>query len=192
VPHPLIHFSGDVLLTIKAIDSPIPNPSAHYRVEPMNKQQVEQYWQAYLTTRSDDAVVDETYVVDQFGDHPRLADELAQLVLAGIKTATCSALCEWEAEGSALPEVGLKTIVLDGNNQPLCIIETTEVTIQAFSEVDAQFAYEEGEDDRSLESWRREHWSYFSRVLHQMGMEPTPEMPLVCERFRIIYQRSGF
>ncbi|MBE9169316.1 ASCH domain-containing protein [Pleurocapsales cyanobacterium LEGE 06147] len=62
---------------------------------------------------------------------------MAQLVLSGIKTATCSALWQWEAEGSDLPEVGLKTIVLDGNNHSVCIIETTEVTVRAFSEVDA-------------------------------------------------------
>ena len=156
----------------------------------MNKQAIEQYWQTYLATRSDNTTADETYVADQFGDHPQLADELAQLILAGTKTATCSALWEWQAEGSALPQVGTKTIVLDGNNQPLCIIETTQVTVQLFNQVDAQFAYEEGEGDRSLESWRREHWQYFSRVLPKIGKAPALEMPLVCERFQVIYPFS--
>lgn len=154
----------------------------------MSKESVEAYWQAYLAARSEDASVDSTYMVEQFGDHGQLADELAQLVLAGTKTATCSALWEWQAEGSALPEVGLKTIVLDSNPQPLCIIETIEVTIRAFNKVDAQFVYDEGEDDRSLESWSKEHWKYFSRVLPQIGKEPNPEMLLVCERFRVVYQ----
>jgi uncharacterized protein YhfF len=156
----------------------------------MNKQQSEQYWQTYLATRPEDAVVDETYGADQFGDHPQLADELGQLILAGTKTTTCSTLWEWEAEGTALPSVGAKTIVLDGNDQPLCIIETTEVTVQLFNQVDAQFAYEEGEDDRSLESWRREHWKYFSRVLPKIGKEPALDMRLVCERFQAIYPCS--
>lgn len=60
--------------------------------------------------------------------------------------------------------------------------------ICSFNEVDAQFAYEEGENDRSLESWRKEHWQYFSRVLPKIGKKPTPEMLLVCERFRIVYK----
>jgi uncharacterized protein YhfF len=42
------------------------------------------------------------------------AGELGALIVAGIKTATCSALRAYEAEREPLPSVGLKTIVLDG------------------------------------------------------------------------------
>jgi uncharacterized protein YhfF len=154
----------------------------------MNQEQIQQYWQAYLATLPDNFSGNETYNVSQFGDYPELADELGQLVLAGVKTATCSALWEWEAEESAIPERGAKTIVLDGQDKILCIIETTEVTIRPYIQVDAQFAYEEGEGDRSLESWRKAHWEYFSRVLPKIGKKPTPEMPLVCERFRVVYK----
>ncbi len=77
--------------------------------------------------------------------------------------------------------------MVDGNYNPVCIIETIEVGIRSFNQVDTQFAYEEGEGDRSLESWRQVHWQYFSQVLPDIGREPTPEMPLVCERFRVIY-----
>lgn len=153
----------------------------------MNKKQLQQYWQAYLASLSKASSSIECYEAEQFGDNPALANELGNLILEGVKTATCSALWEWEAEGSKLPQVGSKTIVLDGNNNPLCIIETIEVKIRAFNNVDAQFAFEEGEDDRSLESWRREHWKYFSRVLAKLGKQPTSEMLLVCERFRVVY-----
>ena len=33
---------------------------------------------------------------------------------------------------------------------PRCVIETTEVSYRRYDEVDAAFAYEEGEGDRSL------------------------------------------
>lgn len=153
----------------------------------MDKNKIEQFWQAYLAACPDEAAGQAQYVAEQFGDNPRLADELGQLILQGVKTATCSALWEWEAEGSPLPEVGQKTIVLDGHNEPLCIIETTEVTVRRYSDVDEQFAYDEGEDDRSLESWRKGHWQFFSRVLPKIGKAPTLEMPLVCQRFRLVY-----
>ena len=100
----------------------------------------------------------------QFGDFPELADELGGLIVARTKTATCGAVWAYEAEGSPLPTVGLLTVVLGGNNEPLCVIETTEAEIRPFNEVDAQFAYEEGEDERTLEAWRREHWEFFSRA----------------------------
>ena len=156
----------------------------------MNATTIEQYWQNYLKTLSEEAVANQSYEADQFGDTPELANELGQLVLDGRKTATCSALWEWEAEQSPLPEVGAKAIVLDSENRPLCVIETTEVTVCTFDRVDAQFAYDEGEGDRSLESWRREHWQYFSRTLSEIGKVPTLDMPLVCERFRVVYRES--
>jgi uncharacterized protein YhfF len=117
-----------------------------------------------------------------------LADRLGALIVSGIKTATCSAVWEWEAEGKPLPRAGLKTIVLDGNNSPLCIIETTAVEIVPYREVCASFAKEEGEGDLSLEYWREAHWNYFSRTLPKIGHGATLHMPLVCERFRLIYK----
>ena len=156
----------------------------------MNKVQIAQYWQNYLKTSPDSRKQNQTYLVEQFGDTPELANELGRLVFNGVKMATCSALWEWQAEDSPLPQVGLKTIVLNGAKNPICIIETMEVGIQPFNQVDTQFAYDEGEDDRTLESWRREHWKYFSRVLPKIGKHPTLDMLLVCERFRIVYRSS--
>ena len=86
-----------------------------------------------------------------------LRGELGALIVAGIKTAICSALRAYEAEREPLPSVGLKTIVLDGNGDPLCIVETTQVKLQPYDEVEARFAFEEGEGDRSLEYRRDAH-----------------------------------
>ncbi len=153
----------------------------------MNKEHIEQHWQSYLATTLNASSSNGNHEVHQFGDSAALADELGSLILKEVKMAACSTVWKWEAEGSEPPKIGSKTIVLDGSDRPLCIIETTEVTLRAFNEVDAQFAYEEGEDDRSLESWREEHWRYFSRGLPQIGKQPTPQMLLVCERFRVVY-----
>jgi uncharacterized protein YhfF len=155
----------------------------------MSADRIETFWRGYLETLAADSPVrDEEYVAEGWGDSPGMADELGALISAGTKTATCSALWEYEAEGEALPEAETKTIVLDGNGDPLCIIETTAVEVRPFDEVDERFAYEEGEGDRSLEYWRAAHWRFFSRTLPNIGREPAPDMPLVCERFRVVYK----
>jgi uncharacterized protein YhfF len=155
----------------------------------MDDNRIEVYWQGYLATLpADSPIHDEEYMAEGWGDSPRLADELGALIVAGTKTATCSALWEYETESEPVPESGVKIIVLDGNGDPLCIVETTEVEVRSYGEVDAQFAYEEGEGDRSLEYWRDAHWTFFSRTLPEIGREPTMDMPLVCERFRVIYR----
>jgi uncharacterized protein YhfF len=111
-----------------------------------------------------------------FGDSPALADELVELVIKGIKTATCST--EDEPNTSA---PGERWVVLDGRGQPRCVIESIEVTYRRFQEVDAAFAYEEGEGDRSLAYWRRAHQSYFGRLGRYRD-----DMMLMCERFCLV------
>lgn len=111
-----------------------------------------------------------------FGDGPELADELLELVLAGLKTATCST--EDEPNTSTPGECW---VVLDGRGEPRCVIETIEVTYRRFDEVDAAFAYEEGEGDRSLAHWRSAHRTYFGRLGRF-----SEDMMLMCERFRLV------
>ncbi len=111
-----------------------------------------------------------------FGDNPALADELAELVLAGKKTATC-----WAAEQGLLTDVGKRMVVLDGAGRPRAVIETVELTQHRFPDVDAAFANDEGEGDRTLAYWRRAHEVYFTRL-----GQFTPDMLLWCERFRVV------
>jgi uncharacterized protein YhfF len=54
--------------------------------------------------------------------------------------------------------------------------------------VDEEFAYSEGEGDRSLEYWRKAHIRYFKRVLSKIKKEFSEEMPIVCERFKVVYK----
>ncbi|QWG15594.1 ASCH domain-containing protein [Bradyrhizobium sediminis] len=111
-----------------------------------------------------------------FGDSPRLADELLELVIKGVRTATCSTEDE---PNTSTP--GERWIVLDGQGTPRCVIESTEVTYRRFGEVDAAFAHDEGEGDRSLAYWRQAHRNYFGR----QG-KFSEDMMLMCERFRLV------
>jgi uncharacterized protein YhfF len=150
---------------------------------------VEEYWAAFLETLPNDSPYrDKTYIAEPFGDNPELANELGTLVLTGVKTGTCSALWEWQAEGNPIPEAGAISITLDGAGSPICILESTEITIRRFDEVDEDFARSEGEGDLSLRYWRAAHRDFFSRVLPQFGREFNDQMPLVCERFELIYK----
>ncbi len=154
----------------------------------MTPVKIEAFWQDFLATLPPDAAAHTApYTAEPFGDNPALADELLALVLAGAKTATCSALWEWEAKGKTPTAVGAFWIVLDGRGEPRCVVETVEVTMRRFDAVDADFAYAEGEDDRTLASWRAGHERFFTRTLAAIGKVFTPEMPLVCERFRLVY-----
>lgn len=123
-----------------------------------------------------------------FGDNPRIADELLELVLEGVKTATSSLVWEYEDAGEPEPQVGELSILLDGERQPRALIRTTSVETVAFDAVDEETAVAEGEDDRTLESWRAEHEAYFRRNLPE-GREFARDMPVLVERFELLYPR---
>lgn len=115
-----------------------------------------------------------------FGDSPALADELLALVISGKKTATCGALRDYGG-AEPVPVVGRRDVVLDGKGRRAAVIETVEAIHRRFDEVDAAFARDEGEGDLSYEYWRQAHEAYFAR---NGGF--SPDMILVCERFRLV------
>ena len=74
------------------------------------------------------------------------ADELAQLVVKGIKIATASDFASYARDNETLPEVNGKfDIVLDSHGKPVCAIETTKVYVAKFADVTAEHAFKEGE-----------------------------------------------
>ncbi len=121
----------------------------------------------------------------RFGDNRELCDALIALVRSGRKTATCGALRDFGLGGEALPLVGRRDIALDWDGVPVLVIETVEVTVRRFCEVDEDFALAEGEDE-TLAGWQEGHRTYFER---NGGWEP--EMELVCERFRLVEDIAG-
>lgn len=121
-----------------------------------------------------------------FGALPEHADELLALVLAGTKTATASSLWDIEATGEAMPRPGDLSIILDGSGTPRALIETTAGAIVPFDEVSQEHAFAEGENDRTLDSWREIHERYWRRHSESpRGFERG--MPVVCEEFRLLH-----
>jgi uncharacterized protein YhfF len=108
--------------------------------------------------------------------------------MSGKKTATASLFWEYEAEGEALPQVGGYSVITGFDGEPRGVILTTEVRILPYDEVEADFAADEGEGDLSLDFWRKAHWQFFSRACAKIGRQLDAKMPVVCERFRLVYQ----
>lgn len=121
-----------------------------------------------------------------FGATPEHSDSLLALVLDGVKTSTAGALWDYEALEEEVTKVGDLAIILDGQANPRALIGFTEVDIVPFDQVTAEHAYAEGEGDRSLETWRAIHEDFFrTHADHDRGF--APDMPVVCERFRLLY-----
>ena len=154
---------------------------------------VEEMWAAFLATRPEyeaAAAAAASCSAWHFCDDQASADELSELVLAGRKRATAGSLWAYELEKEPLPKVGDLSVITDWEGRARCVIRTTAVEVVPFDAVTPEFAATEGEGDGSLEYWRRVHWAYFTSELQGTGREPRPDMPVVCERFEVVFGRA--
>ena len=119
-----------------------------------------------------------------FGD---LADELADLVLRGEKTATASAYELYKLENEPLPQAGSFDVILDSQDKAVCIVKITKVSVVPFYQVSAEHAFKEGEGDKSLAYWQQVHQEFFTECLAEAGLEFSQETGVVLEEFRKVY-----
>jgi uncharacterized protein YhfF len=143
-----------------------------------------QFWDAYAAANR---LGEANFRVCTFGDTPELANELVALVLAGTKRGTTSLLHAFDASGESVPEPGDFSIVIDGDGMPRCIVRTVGVEVKPMGDVDARFAWEEGEGDRSLAWWLSAHTRYFRRQGTREGFSVDDRTNVVLVRFEVVW-----
>jgi uncharacterized protein YhfF len=127
------------------------------------------------------------YDVVAFGDGPAMATELAELTVAGIKRATAGLGRQFGPDGEPPPILGGHVVLLDGINRPRAIWRTTEVRVGPLNSVDARFAWDEGEGDRTREWWLSAHRRFFGRRAEAQGFQMHDEIETVFERFTVVW-----
>jgi ribonuclease BN (tRNA processing enzyme)/uncharacterized protein YhfF len=143
-------------------------------------------WLDYRATRSDLPPEDDV-PVECFGDGPQLADELMKFVVDGPKRATAGLVAAYAAAGEPLPRAGAHWVACDGSGTPRVVLRTTELRVGPLSSVDEQFAWDEGEYDRTLDSWLAGHRRYFSRECERIGIEFSDDLEVCFERFDVVW-----
>ena len=82
-------------------------------------------------------------------------------MLSGAKTSTAG-LAESE-EPSA--KAGDRFVMEDETGEPRAIVEITEIRVVPASEIDLDFARDEGEGFESVEDWREAHERFFEQAI---------------------------
>ena len=126
-----------------------------------------------------------TYEAWPFGGAP---DKLAELVLQGIKTATCSAYDLYQIDNERIPQEGDYSVILNSKEEAVCIIRTLKVYVTEFCQVSEEHAFKEGEGDRSLEYWRKVHSDFLTNELASVHRLFDEHTKVVCEEFEVVYR----
>ncbi len=149
---------------------------------------VEKMWREYLSSLNESPETSSKhYTAWHFCSNKKAADELAQLVLKGEKSATATSLWGLEAEGEPLPSVGELSIITNWVGEAQCIIQTVLIETLAFKTVPEEFAAAEGEGDKSLDFWRSVHKEVFTEELLEHGIKFSEDMPVLCETFQVVW-----
>ena len=154
----------------------------------MKSEVVENFWKEFCG-KNPNVKVNEPYQVWFFGNNSKMAQELAELVISGNKRATASLVEFNETHPESAPIDNGYSVVTDFEGTPLCVIQTTGIRHLPFAEVDARFAFDEGEGDLSLEDWREGHWRYFTKEAAEFGLEFNEKSLVACERFRLLFRK---
>jgi uncharacterized protein YhfF/GNAT superfamily N-acetyltransferase len=122
-----------------------------------------------------------------FGDSPELAHQLAELILHGPKRATAGLTAVNDASPDVKPVAGGYSVITEHDGTPRAVIRTTSLERRAFRDVDAAFAWDEGEGDRTLADWKDGHRRFFTRELGRIGQTFDESMEVDLERFELLY-----
>lgn len=139
---------------------------------------------------ADDTAIDATIdaaTAWSFGMNSALADELAELVVAGTKRATATSREALQKAGEMPPQVGQYSVILDGQDTARCIILTEAVREGQLSSVTDAFAWREGEGDRSRAYWLAAHQRYFAAEHAELGLAMHDDIPVLFEEFRVVW-----
>lgn len=150
---------------------------------------VEILWENYLKMLPESERKGKSYTSWPFGGDADTANELAELVKSGNKTATCSLHMWYETEEEALPFIGELNIITDWEGEAEVVTETIDVKVLPFNEVSAGFAEKEGEGDKTYDYWRRVHVDFFSNELNEIDKQFDEAMLVVCEEFIVVCKK---
>jgi uncharacterized protein YhfF len=152
----------------------------------MTTRSVESCWSDFLDANPD---IDRSaaYQTWYFSNNSASARELAELVISLKKTATASQVSVNEIEPEKAPIDDGYSVITSFEGEPLCVIKTIEIRHVPFNDVDAQFAFDEGEGDQTLHDWLKAHSEYFTREAKVYDVEFDDTSLICCERFQLLY-----
>ncbi|MCY9852801.1 ASCH domain-containing protein [Vibrio mediterranei] len=140
-----------------------------------------------LTTSERASIKD--VIAEHFCGDEYNANKCAKLINEGIKTASCSLKAGYEIEQEPLPQVGRLSVVLDWDQNPICIIKLISVEVCPFNQVSGAFAYAEGEGDRTYQWWKQAHLRFFEWYANELNITFSEYDDLVLERFEKVFPR---
>ena len=154
---------------------------------PGQKELIEAFWLDYQRTCK---IAAPGFSATSLGHSRAVADELAQLIVDGIKRAHATLEHDFTVDNEALPQPGDHLVVLDGRGRPRAIVRNGHVERRHFDEIDDAFAFEAGEGDLTLRWWLTAHRQEFAERAEREGFQVGERVLLILEYFERVWPQD--
>ena len=146
-----------------------------------------EFWKSYLTATNQKAE-NATYSGELvFEDSGFTGQTQLSLVLSGAKTAIFTPFDSFEINRESIPVDGEVYVVLDSEEEPVAILEVTNVSVIPFNEIPWDLAARDGENE-NLSDWQDKMRELLEDEADLCGFEVREDSKIVCEIFRVIYK----
>lgn len=129
--------------------------------------------------------------VRTFGSSAAMADVIIDLIAAGEKTGTFALAAEFDAAPEQAPAVGDLYVVTRFQGPAVLLYRITAIERVPFEGINHDHVQVEGPSARTVEVWRKIHWDYWGGLLRARGREPDMQMPVIFQRFEVLYPRPA-
>ncbi|MSO65947.1 MAG: ASCH domain-containing protein [Alphaproteobacteria bacterium] len=108
-------------------------------------------------------------------------------ILARDKTGTFSVPWLHAAHPSTKPDIGEWVVFHTYDGEPRALLQTRQLTLLTFGEIDASHTALDGPSVRDLKVWQGIHTKYWNDLLAPLGKKVVADMPVIVERFACVY-----
>lgn len=120
-----------------------------------------------------------------------LRDRLVAAILDGTKTSTSSLREEYVRDGEELPRVGALEVVVDSDDEPVCVTRVSGIEMLRLADVTDDHARAEGEGYVDATDWRTGHETFWTSAEYVESLGDPPltiddDTEVVCTRFEVV------
>lgn len=163
---------------------------SHLENEPSSpdKRELAKFWHA--ATQSVRGLGND-YEVRWIGLDDATTEQILELIRSGDKTGTFSLPWIRERTGKNLPGVGDAIVLVSFDSKPQLVVRITEITEVAFGDISEEHTAVDGSPVRALAVWKPLHIDYWNERLLPLGLAVCDDMPVLIEKFELVYDAAG-
>ena len=147
---------------------------------------IDDYWNQAIASNPELAV---DHQIRSIGIDEETTVLIIDFIKEGEKVGTFSLPWLMESENIPASHTGQPIILLSYDGKPEIVVQITDIEETKFGEIDYEVTKIDGPPVRDPEVWIPLHREYWNNILKPYGRSCTDDMPVIVERFKLVYSK---